>query len=311
MARNSRSFRRLPWPVLLLIAGFVGCRQLQQKEAPQKTSKSTKNQSATRRNTPQDRPGNNSGAPSGSNRNSSNEGNLLLGNPTNAARTADNFLLERATYSLSYNQQNGGPNWVAWHTDASNLGVLDRGDNFAPDPNLPPEWQIRPTDYRGSGYDRGHVCPSGDRTASRDDNTATFYMSNMLPQTGSLNRHVWADLENYLRDQIRAGNEIYEVAGGAGSAGRIAKGKVNVPQICWKVAVIIPAGSGDLRRINAKTRVLAVGMPNVDDKRLESGNWRSYLTTVSKIQSATKLDLLSALPDSTERALESQTDAGN
>jgi endonuclease G len=63
-------------------------------------------------------------------------------------------------------------------------------------------------------------------------------MSNMLPQTGELNRHVWADLENYVRDQIREGNEAYQLAGGAGNAGTIAGGKVTVPQICWKVVVI-------------------------------------------------------------------------
>ena len=84
-----------------------------------------------------------------------------------------------------------------------------------------------------------------------------------------------------------------------------------MPQICWKVAVILPVGSGDLSRINARTRVLAVGMPNVEDKRLETGDWRAYLTSVAKIQSATKLDLLSALPDATQRALESKIDAGN
>lgn len=307
MPRNSRSIRNLSLPALLLMAAFIGCRQLLQPEKPQNTRKSTKNGRATPKNqgnAPQRLPANSSGAQS------SNEGNLLLGNPTSAGQDADNFLLERAQFSLSYNRENGGPNWVAWHTDASNLGDLDRG-KFAPDPDLPPDSQIRPADYKGSGYDRGHVCPSGDRTASRDDNNATFYMSNMLPQTGSLNRHVWADLENYLRDQIRNGNEIYEIAGGAGSIERIGRGKINVPQICWKIAVILPAGNNDLRRINAQTRVVAVGMPNAEDKRLETGDWRSYSTTVSKLQSATKLDFLSALPDATQRALEAKTDAGN
>ncbi len=298
--RSTPSLSRLSWPSILILVAIVGCRQLQDKPAP-----NTKNP----RNTPRPRTSTRPDLPSNSSSVSSNEGNLLLGNPSDAGQKPDNFLLDRSTYSLSYNRENGGPNWVAWHTDASNLGDVDRGNNFAPDPALPPDSQIRPTDYRGSGFDRGHLCPSGDRTASKADNTITFYMSNMMPQTGALNRNVWADLENYVRDQVRAGNEAYIVAGGAGSRGRI-KGKVNIPEICWKVVVLLPEGNGDLRRINAKTRVLAVGMPNVEDKRLETGDWRAYLTTVSKIESATKLDLLAELPDNVERALENQLGKG-
>ena len=212
MSRNSRSLRHLSWPALLLMA-LVGCRQIEQKPAPRTSRRNAQNPSRAPRNRAQGQPSRSGGQNSG-------EGNLLLGNPSNAGRDTNNFLLDRAPYTLSYNRDNGGPNWVSWHTDASNLGDLDRSDNFAPDPDLPPDMQIRPTDYRGSSYDPGHLCPSGDRTASRDENSATFYMSNMLPQAAALNRHVWADLENYLREQIRAGNEVYEIAGGAGSAGK-------------------------------------------------------------------------------------------
>ncbi len=297
MPRRSSSLRKLSWPSILIAVAIVGCRQFSPEKSPPTARK------------PAPRAPSRPDSPSRPALDSSNDGNLLLGNPTRAARDADNLLLDRATYSLSYNRQNGGPNWVAWHTDASDLGDVDRGNNFAPDPDLPSQSQIRPTDYRGSGYDRGHVCPSGDRTANKTDNSATFYMSNMLPMTGALNRHVWADLENYVRDQVRDGNEAYQIAGGAGSAERI-KGKINVPQVCWKVVVFLPVGSGDLARINAQTRVLAVGIPNVDDKRLETGDFRSYLTSVSKLESATKLDLLTQLPASVRKTLKNQVDAG-
>lgn len=298
MPRRSPLPRKLSLFSVVIALAIVGCRQLAEKPAPQTSRKP----STPRQNSRPDLPPRSGGK-------SSNEGNLLLGNASRAARNADNFLLERSTYSLSYNRAKGGPNWVAWHTDASNLGRVDRRDDFRPDPALPPDSQIRPTDYRGSGYDRGHVCPSGDRTATEEENSATFYMSNMLPQTGALNRHVWADLENYLREEVRAGNEIYEIAGGMGSAGLV-KGKINVPQVCWKVALILPEGKGDLRRIDARTRVIAVGMPNVEDKRLETGDWRSYLTSVDKIEGANGYDFLAELPDAVEKSLEKQVDAG-
>ncbi len=238
---------------------------------------------------------------------SSNEGNLLLGNPSGAATDANNFLVQKPQYTLSYNRRNGGPNWVAWHTDESDLGSVSRGQ-FHPDPALPSDWQILPSDYKNSGYDKGHVSPSGDRTDSRENNDATFCMSNMLPQTAALNRHVWEKLESYLREQVRAGNEVYEVAGPAGTAGTIASGAVVVPQACWKVALILPNGTNDLARINGNSRVIAVVMPNTDDKSLETADWRSYLVTPKQVEGATHLDLFAALPAQTKHALEAKID---
>lgn len=239
---------------------------------------------------------------------SSSEGNLLLGNPSKAGREPDNFLLERPQYTLSYNRSNGEANWVAWHVDKSDLGKEKRGD-FAPDPLLPPDWAIRPADYRGSGYDRGHVCPSGDRTSTRKDNDATFYMSNMLPQAAALNREVWKKLEDYERTLTKK-NELYVVAGGSGTAGRIANGKVNVPAVCWKIIVVLPRGTGDLARIDARTRVIAVSMPNRDREEIGQSRWADWITTVDQIEKTTGYDFLSALPDDIENQLESRADSG-
>ena len=243
--------------------------------------------------------------------NDSNDGNLLLGNPTKAGKDPDNYLLARPQYTLSYNRARGGPNWVAWHIDAQDLGSAGRSDNFRPDPDLPAAWQIGPGDYRGSGYDRGHVCPSGDRTDSRADNEVTFYMSNMLPQTAELNRAVWADFENELRDIVRQGNEIYVMAGGAGQSGSIAGGKVAIPKVCWKIALILPAGKNDLGRINAQTRVIAVAMPNVAQQKLKDSQWSDYLVTVQKLGDATKLNFFSTLPPNVQSALKAKKDGGS
>lgn len=282
----------------LLLLAVVGCRQL---TAPPPTP--TRTGSGGGGSNGSTRPSRPTGSSS-----SSNEGNLLLGNPSGANTDANNFLVQRPQYTLSFNHRNGGPNWVAWHTDESDLGSTSRG-TFRPDPMLQNDWQITPSDYKGSGYDRGHVCPSGDRTNSRANNDATFYMSNMLPQTPELNQHIWADLENYARDQIRAGNEVYQVAGPSGTAGTIAGGAVVVPKLCWKVLVIMPLGTGDLRRINSQTRVIAVAIPNANDKRLETADWRSYVVTPRRIEDATHLDLFSGLPPQVKRALEQKTDS--
>lgn len=235
-------------------------------------------------------------------------GGLLLGNPSMAGSAPDNYLLERPYHALSYNRSNGGPNWVAWHLDREDLGDTRRS-SFMPDPLLPSAWQIRPSDYRGSGYDRGHVCPSGDRTSSKTANQATFVMSNMLPQAPALNQQVWKDLEEYERDLTKK-NELYIFAGGNGSAERIAGGKVNVPTVCWKIMVVLPRGNNDMSRINASTRVIAVSMPNRQRDEIADSKWSQWITSVDQLEKTTGYDFLSNLPDNIERVLEKNVDSG-
>jgi endonuclease G len=64
-------------------------------------------------------------------------------------------------------------------------------------------YKVRPTDYTGSGYDRGHIAPSADRTRNETDNSSTFEMTNMMPQVPELNRGVWGDLEEYCRELVQ------------------------------------------------------------------------------------------------------------
>lgn len=234
---------------------------------------------------------------------------LLLGNPSQAGTDPNNLLLEREAHSLSYNAKEGGPNWAAWHLDASDLGPAARS-NFMPDPLLAKEFQIRPTDYRGSGYDRGHIVPSGDRTRDSAYNQQTFVMSNMLPQAPALNQFVWKKLEDYERVLAKTGSELYIYAGGSGSAGRIANSKVNVPAVCWKIIVVLPEGDNDLARINENTRVIAVSMPNREREEIRKSRWPQWTTSVAQLEQTTGYDFLSALPDKIERVLEQKIDAG-
>jgi endonuclease G, mitochondrial len=100
---------------------------------------------------------------------------LLLGNPTNAQAsesTPDNYLIVKPQYALSYNRAKGHANWVAWELSQKWLGSSDRQNDFRPDPVLPASWyKVTPNDYSNSGFDRGHLCPSADRTNSVDNNS--------------------------------------------------------------------------------------------------------------------------------------------
>ena len=54
-----------------------------------------------------------------------------------------------------------------------------------------------------SGFGRGHLCPRSDRAADKDMSSATFVMSNVVPQAPRLNQKAWAAHETYLRGLVR------------------------------------------------------------------------------------------------------------
>lgn len=244
---------------------------------------------------------------------------IALGNPSGA--TADvsqptNYLLIKNQYVLSYHRDRGIPNWVSWHLESADLGSASRQDDFAADNTLPAGWyQVQATSYSSSGFDRGHNCPSADRTATTADNSATFLMSNMIPQAPNNNQRTWASLENYTRTLVSATQEVYVIMGsygrggiGAnGAANTIDQGRVTVPARIWKVVVVLPVGNQDASRVTSTTRVIAIDTPN--DNSVNSA-WGSYRTSVDAIEAAIGLDLLSAVPSSVQASLESKVDTG-
>ncbi len=232
---------------------------------------------------------------------------LALGNPSNASGSAsspDNYLIVNTAYALSYNSSKGTANWVAWRIAESDLGTVDRQNNFRPDVSLPKNFtRVTPADYTGSGFDRGHLCPSADRSASPDANSLTFLMTNMIPQTGDLNRNVWENFESYSRGLVKKGKvDLYVVAGVYGKKGTL-KNKITVPTNCWKIIVAVPQGASP-SSINADTHLIAVDMPNVTG--IAGEDWRKFRTTVRSIEQKTGYNFLSNLPQNLQDALETR-----
>ncbi len=250
------------------------------------------------------------------------EDNLLMGNPSNAEVNVlmnTNYLVVKPQFTLSYNSPKGGPNWVSWHSSKGWKGSEPRCNCFNTDYSLPTSfYRTASYDYTGTGYDRGHLCPSDDRDSTTTDNTTTFLMSNILPQVPNLNQHCWNGLENYCTSLIENNQyELYIVAGGYGSGGvdsagttyTLANGNVNIPAYCWKVIVVLPSGSNDLSRITTSTRVIAVIMPNNSNVGT-SNTWGQYRVTVNDIETATGYNFLSSLTASLQTTLESAVDTG-
>ena len=220
---------------------------------------------------------------------------LKYGNPSNAnLKDTNNYLLEKPQYALSYNCQTGTANWVSWQLNDSWLGDVERSDDFRPDPDLPNGcYAVRPSDYRGSGYDRGHLAPSGDRTSTESNNSATFFMSNMIPQSPSNNREVWRELEEYSRKLINQGKELYIVAGGEGTENAIANGQVTVPKYTWKVILVSD---------NNNLETIAVRIPN--NNKVARTDWTDYIVSVDDIEQKTGYDFFSVLDKNIQGKIE-------
>ncbi|MBR4179979.1 MAG: DNA/RNA non-specific endonuclease, partial [Treponema sp.] len=296
----------------------VVLRQAQESSAPEPVETTTKAGTSSSSGTT----GSNPAADQGHSENDP----LFLGNPTDSFADTSltvNYLMVKQQYTLSYNTSTLCPNWVAWHLGTENMGDADRMDDFRPDPELPTGWYgIKKADYQYNkyGFDRGHVCPSADRTTTKDDNSMTFLMTNMVPQSPDNNRVIWMHFENYERELAKSGNELYIVAGPYGTGGTSSKGTfdeipvtlksgevlhMNVPAYTWKVVLAIPAGDGDLSRIDESATAIAINVPNKMGMQ-KTGDWEQFLCSIDEIEELTGYDFFELLPDDIENKLEAK-----
>ena len=242
-----------------------------------------------------------------------NEDPLILGNPSSATTDVanqNNYLMVKPQYSLSYDRSDATPNWVAWRLDSSWIGGVQRQDDFRPDTTLPAGWyQVTDQDYSGSGYTRGHMCPSGDRTNTIPNNSATFLMTNMVPQTVNNNTGPWEDLETYCRTLAGQGNELYIISGPYGNIGTIGatqQNRIVVPSVTWKVVLVLPNGNDDLNRITRSTRAFGVIMSNQSIS--QSAPWRNFRVTVNAVENLTGYDFFSNVPRAKQELMEQRRD---
>ncbi len=238
---------------------------------------------------------------------------MQLGNPSNAAADAANpnhthYLIQRDQYALDYNDTTREANWVAWDLTSADVGGSGRSPDFYVDTTLPAGfYRVLTTDYSGSGYDRGHMCPSADRTVTTADNQFTFYMSNMVPQTPDNNQGVWASFETYCRTLAAAGNELLIISGPSGAGTSTLASGVAIPGYTWKIVAVVPVGAGAaLDRITAATRVIAIKIPNIAGVR--SDPWQQYITSAAQIETDTGLTFFTALPAAVAATLRAKTD---
>ena len=225
----------------------------------------------------------------------------------------DAYLIERPQYVMSYNEKRHSANWVCWHLTKTDIGNTARGA-FEEDPELPKAFKrVQHGTYSGSGFDRGHLCPSKDRSKTPEDNDAVFLMSNMLPQSPNCNQKGWERLESYCRDLADKGKELYVVAGGHGIGDVDDDGKkkltigrnapfVTVPAAVWKVILVLDKGTNP----NARSRAIAVWMPN---DNTVTDEWPKYRVPVAEVEKNTGYKFWPLLPDDVAKAIKDKADA--
>ncbi len=246
---------------------------------------------------------------------------LTMGNPSGATddpARAENYLMRKPYFALSYNNAKGTPNWVSWCLKKADLGSAPRGD-FYPDTTLPRGFkQVKPSDYSGSGFDRGHMCPAADRNRPESAD-ATFVMTNIIPQSPHCNQRAWADLEDYCRDLVRKKHQtLYIVSGPQGEGGEGSKGrekiigraeKVAVPANCWKVILALDDAQGDaedVNRVSRDSRTIAVVMPN--DQSVEHG-WAKYRKSIKSVETLTGYNFFDRVPAAVIGPLKERVDS--
>jgi endonuclease G len=229
--------------------------------------------------------------------------NIELGIPIDT-NPKDDYLIYRTQYVLSFNPNLHVANWVSWNLNKNWYGGEDRSSGFKSDPKLPKNiYQATNNDYKGTVYDKGHTVASEERTATEEDNLATFYYTNAMPQYLSLNRGVWKSLEAYCKKLCENNNkELYVIAGGIYHKGHKNIGKdVAVPDSCFKIIVVLNYGE-KLTDVNNETTVIAVVMPN--DKSVKGKKWFNYITTVRRIEWSTGYNFLTNIPKNIQNSIE-------
>ena len=196
-------------------------------------------------------------------------------------------------FSLLYNETHEQASWVAYElTGEETVKVAERTNKFVPDPAVPTK-SATDRDYRGSGYDRGHMAPAADMGWSVKSMQESFYFSNMSPQVPACNRGVWKRLEEQVREWAREYGSVYIVTGPVLTEGLpvIGPDKVSVPEAYYKVI---------LDYTEPEIKGIGFIVPNAG-----SDAWAgAFAVSIDSVESVTGIDFFPALPDADETELE-------
>ena len=200
-------------------------------------------------------------------------------------------------YSLSYNEKYEQAEWVAYELKKEHLSNTNfKRPYFEIDKTIKTKaahWK----NYKQSGYDRGHLCPAGDRKYNQKAHDETFLTSNISPQLHEFNSGIWNTLEQKVRYWADKYDGVYVVTGGVlnGELPTIGEERVGVPNYFYKVL---------LDYNNGKPKAIAFLLEHENSNRALS----SFAVPVDTIEHLTGIDFFPNLEDDIEEQLESSND---
>ncbi|HLR26108.1 MAG TPA: DNA/RNA non-specific endonuclease [Fodinibius sp.] len=207
-------------------------------------------------------------------------------------------IITHVGYHLRYHETHEQAQWVAYELTASEAdGPAGRTNDFREDPSIS-TGSATLSDYRYSGYDRGHLIPAGDGRWSQAAMSATFLLSNMSPQDPSFNRGDWRTLESKVREWAKENRAVYVVTGPAlqqGIKDTIGANQVSVPRYYYKVV---------LDNTPPETKAIGFLLPN---EKLPCPLSR-YAVSIDSLESLTGIDFYPLLPNDQEQKLESHVE---
>lgn len=215
-------------------------------------------------------------------------------------------------YSICYRESYEQAEWSAYCLTSEHLVKnASRSDDFRPDPEIS-TGSASLADYKGSGYDRGHLSPAADFVFDKTAMSETFYMSNMSPQAGGLNRGIWKDLEASVRNWAQKFGRVYVVSGPvlekpAEDYESIGKDKVSVPQYYYKVLLApLYADEKDRKTPDDAKNVIAIGFVFPNEKC--EGDIFDYAVCIDEVEKRTGIDFFNELSDDIEDKIEAEVD---
>lgn len=203
-------------------------------------------------------------------------------------------------YQLSYNEQHEQAEWVAYSLHKNDI-VYTNFDRpfFIEDPKVTTksaDWR----NYKNSGYDKGHLCPAGDKRYSKKAHDETFFTSNISPQNHEFNSGIWNKLEQKTRYWAKKYNHLYVVTGGVleSNLKTIGKEKVSVPNYFYKVL---------LDYTEPEIKAIAFLLPHKDSNK----PLYEFVVSIDQLEQKTGIDFFPELPDNIEKKLEASTNYKN
>lgn len=209
----------------------------------------------------------------------------------------DAQMLHYPGFDVCFSNNHRQPYYVSWILTPEHVAASEykRTNNFRADPDVENSPQL--SDYRRSGYDRGHMAPSADFQYSREAQDATFFLTNISPQSNALNSGAWNRLEEQCRAWAMRDSSLVIITGPVLTdylTETIGENRITVPARYFKV-VFAPYAN--------PPRAIAFVMPN----HAVSGGVQQSVVTVDQLEEITGFDFFSNLPDELEERIESES----